>query len=78
MTDPSDLSMSWMVQESLDCFYASITIAIMPGIRSRWRPRRFNVDFAYILIYKKNKYFQLKIIIVICNYDKLYDYFRYY
>ena len=49
MTDPSDLSMSWMVQESLDCFYASIAIAIMLGIRSRSRANRFNVYLPNVL-----------------------------
>lgn len=37
MTDPSDLTMLWMMQKSLDCFYRSISISIMPGICSRWR-----------------------------------------
>jgi len=32
MTDPSDLTMLWMMQKSLDCFYRSISISIMPGI----------------------------------------------
>jgi hypothetical protein len=32
MTDPSDLTMLWMMQESLDYFYRSISISIMPGI----------------------------------------------
>jgi len=32
VTDPSDLTKLWMMQESLDYFYRSISISIMPGI----------------------------------------------
>ncbi|MDB9886530.1 hypothetical protein OAC70_03790 [Flavobacteriaceae bacterium] len=36
MTDPSDLTMLWMMQKSLDCFCGSISIPIMPGVCPRW------------------------------------------
>ena len=49
MTDSSDLSMSWVMQESFDRFYASITVSIMPGIRSRSRANRFNVYLSDVL-----------------------------
>ena len=48
VTDPSDLTMLWMMQKSLDCFNRSISISIVPGICPRWRPQRFNVHLSNV------------------------------
>ena len=48
VTDPSDLTMLWMMQKSLDCFNRSIAISIVPGICPRWRPQRFNVHLSNV------------------------------
>jgi hypothetical protein len=48
VTDPSDLTMLWMMQKSLDCFNRSIAISIVPGICPRWRPQRFNVPLSNV------------------------------
>ena len=44
VTDPSDLTMLWIMQKPLDCFYRSIAISIMPGICPRGRPQLLHCE----------------------------------
>jgi hypothetical protein len=46
VTDPSDLTMFWIMQKSFDCFDRSIPIRIMQGISPRSRPQRINVNLS--------------------------------